>query len=322
MTDHELLRYQRYREENWLEWLHRVGGGKLLRAESIQVKRPEQYDLIMEMFGDWENVRRKFAKRYGQEQPKVTTMGLKNEPPEAKEQKLAPIQQKPLRTPDELLTLAIQECAKEEKMLSNAKWMTLATLDFEEVVMVLGGGSWDAAKRKIEYAWKQHEMAQDQIQKEPVSAAGAVEPKLVVPEEEAQNVKEDGKMTELANNEGTPKKLRKTRVSMTAVEMREFVLEAMKVLGEKPSKAEYDAYAREHGGVSAAVIVHHGLGVSKWPQIAAEERARLLEETPVDVVQQKNGAMDIMQVLIHGIDATVTIGGLEMQVRLDFGAKK
>ena len=341
MTDQELLRYQGYKVEDWLKWLHRLGGGRLLREESIQTKRSEQYDMMMEVFGDWTNVRRMFVREYGQEQPQAVVTGSKKEPPKAvmegpkdeqpenKVQEPAPALRNPMRTSDELLALAIRECAKEGKMLSDPAWMTSKTLDFEEIVMMLGDGSWDTAKRKIEYAW----------------------------------MKEDEKMTGLKNGDDMPKKPRKTRVNMSDAEMRRFVLEAMKVLGEMPSKAAYDVYANEHGGVAAAVLANHGLGVSKWPQIAAEERTRLLAETPntleqleakpseeavlsenaesVEKVepaektesaekmesligsnQQGNGVKDLVQVLIHGIDATVTIGGLEMQVRLDFGTKK
>lgn len=161
-----------------------------------------------------------------------------------------------------------------------------------------------------------------------------------------------GKEPNQDNANELTKKPRKTRVNMTEAEMREFVLEAMKTLGERPSKVAYEAYAREHGGVTAHSLVNHGLGIARWSKIAAEERARLAkeaepaeepiampEETPVAAEraekptelepekarqpeEREKDLLEVLQVLIHGIDATVTIGGLEMQVRLDFGPKK
>lgn len=168
---------------------------------------------------------------------------------------------------------------------------------------------------------------------------------------------------------------RRRQVRMSLEEMRTYVLEAMKVLGERVTTREYKEYLTKHPGPSLNTLRNYGLHLTQWPQIAAEakvgegskraveleaeakktaeaateeeaekpqsepevQRSPEIQNEPVvqrtEEVKSGSGSQSkavaqgvdlakILQVMIHGIDATVTLGDLEIQMRLDFGSKR
>lgn len=192
---------------------------------------------------------------------------------------------------------------------------------------------------------------------------------------EETEVKQQESETDTIEARIAKNKSRKVRVNMSGEQMREFVLEAIKVLGVKPSKAQYEVYAREHGGPSTVTLAKHNLGISKWSKLVidtaiakghpitderADELVKELEElepqskeepqsietsqseTKVQSAEEAQSGKEaqsrteaqsneeglnidltqILQVIIHGIDATVKIGGKNVRVKLDFGSEE
>ena len=59
-----LLAQQSYTTDDWLEWLYKVCNGKLVREESIKERCPKQYEMIMNLFYDWNYVVDAFHERF------------------------------------------------------------------------------------------------------------------------------------------------------------------------------------------------------------------------------------------------------------------
>ena len=56
-------------------------------------------------------------------------------------------------TREELLDMAVKRCFEAEKMPSRRAWTHDSFFDFEELVVVLGKGSWERAESEIQRAW-------------------------------------------------------------------------------------------------------------------------------------------------------------------------
>lgn len=49
-----------YTRKDWIQWLYRLGGGRLPREETVAEKRPNHYQLMMRNFAGWRDVERRF----------------------------------------------------------------------------------------------------------------------------------------------------------------------------------------------------------------------------------------------------------------------
>lgn len=317
-------------EKDWLDWLMAETPELIHQPIRLKKQYPEEYQRILQVVGNWMTVESKLERYQAEEYRPAETL---SEELKALECDVLLGQVEPER--DEVLQ------PKKPKNPERAPRMRLLSVRKIDKDFKMPEPNPRYAKTKYSEIYRA----------KPYSSVMQPPKPGVQPKHTMQNVEEDERMKELTNVEETPKKQRKERIVMSDEQMREFVLEAMKALGEKPSKLMYDAYAKEHGGVTATSLAHHGLGISQWPRIAAEERAKLpADETPnvpeepeqlsdakslegseqkepdgamlPPEPEQQHGAVDVLQMIVHGIDATVMIGGLEVQVRLDFGPKK
>lgn len=286
MKGSNLVKYQSYTAEEWLDWLYRMGGGKLLREESFSNNRREQYDLIMEVFGDWQSVQKAFA-AYKQSRAAAEAKESKNgELPSVKEMlKQVPVadSKAPAHTDDELLELAVQECAKRGKMPADFRWMSSAPLDFEELVKVLGDGSWDSAKWKIERAWKKYEEEQEQLKKGSSEEVKATEVGKPVAEDESTSVAEE----ESAQPE--EKKTRRAPRKWSKEECVEFLQTVYDKLGKLPNQIELNRWIAELSGPSYAVILNRLGKKDGWEALLkrpnTDETQRETEESKAEETQ-------------------------------------
>lgn len=286
MKGSNLVKYQSYTAEEWLDWLYLNGGGKLLREESFSNNRREQYDLIMEVFGNWESVQKAFA-AYKQSRVAAEAKEAKNEElPSVKEMlKQVPVadSKAPAHTPDELLELAVQECVKQGKMPADFRWMSSATLDFEDLVKVLGEGSWDSARWKIERAWKKYEEEQERSEKEAPEEVKATEVGEPVVEDESTFAAEE----ESAQPE--EKKIRRAPRKWSKEECVEFLQTVYDKLGKLPNQIELNRWIAELSGPSYAVILNRLGKKDGWEALLkrpdTDETQRETEESKAEETQ-------------------------------------
>lgn len=237
-------------EKDWLDWLMAVVPELVHQPIALKKQYPKEYRRIIQVVGNWMTVEDRLEwYRTGEYQPSEFLSE------ELKAMKCEVVSKQENSEPD---VKSKRRRSGEKKNGPAVKLLSIRKID----------KNFEMPAPNPRYARTKYS---DIYKAKPYSAASMQSPK---PRVKATTVKSETVKVETT----AEKKSQTKRAFVSNAEIREFVLEAMKTLGEHPSWEEYRVYAKKHGGVGTTTLSRRGFGVSLWSEIAEEERTKLSKE--------------------------------------------